>query len=766
MKINKKRLLLSLSAVLFIAGCDTVTDNPVKVINGDSNTTFTDTEIKGAVTVSKRDYDPDTETVTITGASVNMCDIKSFTGSSVSVDIGNPSKEATFDILLNGKCYSNKGKLLLKSEVQTKSNGTYDNNDIIYFINPEYSQKNVYSNKGTDPVFYYQWYLNNYGQNLYPVATETIKAGEDIDVKPVWNQGITGKDTKIAIIDNGVDIFHPDLNISKKLSFNYYNNTPNTTPYGLRNPNASHATMIAGIIGGQSNNGIGIKGIASDADIISFNPVNDDLQNMFYSSGETNLTSQAETEFGYFLNALTRNITQIDIYNNSWDGDTTTLSSLLNSHINELDKTVLQGILNGRAGKGAVYIKSSGNDGNNADSNFLQIQSNPNLIVVGSVTGNGVLTPSTSTGSNVLISAYGGDTDTGIVTTDLAGKNRGADYLSNTDTHFNVLGNENDDYTDKAVGSDFAAAEVSGVVALMLQANPFVTYRDIKIILAKTARQNDVTDNDWKLNGAGLHFNNKYGFGVIDASNAVKMASDFQSVGSYKDVISDEISKDIDKNTTDGEMTIPVYIDKNINVEDVILHITLDTNINNTYRYQTFSKKGTNDNNSTYDLMQGNNILEINTTAPITFTVYDNLDKSVYSLNVASKDIQTFPISKTDTYRVEITKSKSVSNNNNNGTTTNTNSSQDVNWSYTIKSPYPSVKASDIEISITSPQGTADTIVKAPNSLKLSDKYNNTRLLDEHFLNEQAQGVWYIHIKSVNQKEFEVKNVSLKVQGH
>ena len=65
---------------------------------------------------------------------------------------------------------------------------------------------------------------------------------------------------------------------------------------------------------------------------------------------------------------------------------------------------------------------------------------------------------------------------------------------------------------------------VSGVAALVLQANPNLTWRDVRAILAGTARKNDPTDGGWSTNNAGYHINDNYGFGVVDASAAVTAA--------------------------------------------------------------------------------------------------------------------------------------------------------------------------------------------------------------------------------------------------
>jgi kexin len=80
-------------------------------------------------------------------------------------------------------------------------------------------------------------------------------------------------------------------------------------------------------------------------------------------------------------------------------------------------------------------------------------------------------------------------------------------------------------------GTSMATPHVSGVVALMLQAKPGLGWRDVRLILAETARRNDPTDPDWSPNGAGRFVNHKYGFGVVDAQAAVARALTWTNVG-------------------------------------------------------------------------------------------------------------------------------------------------------------------------------------------------------------------------------------------
>lgn len=65
---------------------------------------------------------------------------------------------------------------------------------------------------------------------------------------------------------------------------------------------------------------------------------------------------------------------------------------------------------------------------------------------------------------------------------------------------------------------------VSGVIALMLEVNPSLSYRDIMHILVESADQVDPSDPEWKSNGANKLVNHSYGFGLVDADRAVAMA--------------------------------------------------------------------------------------------------------------------------------------------------------------------------------------------------------------------------------------------------
>ncbi|MCC3409821.1 MAG: proprotein convertase P-domain-containing protein, partial [Microcoleus sp. PH2017_10_PVI_O_A] len=140
----------------------------------------------------------------------------------------------------------------------------------------------------------------------------------------------------------------------------------------------------------------------------------------------------------------------------------------------------------------------------------------------------------------------------GVVTTDLMGAD----------------GQSPGNYTYNAGGTSSAAPLVSGEIALMLEANPTLTRRDVQHILVNTAKQNDAFDSDWQKNAAGYNINHKYGFGAVDVAAAVAKAKTWTPVGTEIALRSPEISVNAaipDASETGVERTI--RFDENITVE-------------------------------------------------------------------------------------------------------------------------------------------------------------------------------------------------------
>ncbi|MCW6038881.1 SBBP repeat-containing protein [Spirulina subsalsa FACHB-351] len=164
------------------------------------------------------------------------------------------------------------------------------------------------------------------------------------------------------------------------------------------------------------------------------------------------------------------------------------------------------GISQGRNGLGSIFVWAGGNGGEQDGVNFDGYANSRYVIPVAAITHQGVQAVYSEWGAPLLISAYSSGDGLGIITTDLA------DYV-------------------QVGGTSAAAALTSGVVGLILEANPSLTWRDVQHILVESARKNDPDDEGWTVNGGGFEHNYKYGFGALDAARAVELAKEWRATG-------------------------------------------------------------------------------------------------------------------------------------------------------------------------------------------------------------------------------------------
>jgi len=353
-----------------------------------------------------------------------------------------------------------------------------------------------------DPLFSQQW---NFGTDSNSTDNNITEA--------YWQAN--GKGVVVGVVDTGVDYNHPDLkdNYRADLSRDFVENTgafntydSNPMPVGT-SPVTAHGTAIAGIIAAVGNNNIGISGVAPEVDFAA-------LRFIDTSTTTALVTDQQIADTLSYVND------DIDIYNNSWG---------LVTNFNPKPMGVFElhaGATEGRDGLGNVYVFAAGNDAQNGDNvNYDAFANSRYAIAVGAVDYNGQETTYSNPGASLLISTFSSGAGKGVITTDLTG----------------ASGYNLGDYTNTFGGTSAAAATISGVVALMLQANSTLTWRDIKAILAETAQKNDPTDADWVQNGAGYWVNDKFGFGLVDAQAAVQTARNWQKLTSEVKVSASEI---------------------------------------------------------------------------------------------------------------------------------------------------------------------------------------------------------------------------------
>jgi subtilisin-like proprotein convertase family protein/subtilisin family serine protease len=355
----------------------------------------------------------------------------------------------------------------------------------------------------TDALFVKEWNLTS--------------SSAGIDVVKAW-QNYTGVGIKVGIIDDGIDYNHPDLNPHYLFQLDYDAVSATNSAYG--NPSTdSHGTTVAGVLAA-ARDGTGIVGVAYDVSIAGFR--------ISYSTGSPAQLADA-------LNHVTAN--GMDVANASW-GYSTPYQDNFFSSWSSSKAAIQNAVANGRSGLGINIVFAAGNNRPSGDNvNYHNYQNDPYVITVGATDDHGFIAPFSTPGAALLVSAPGS--------------------LDTTDDRLGSAGWSSGDYMTVA-GTSYAAPTVSGIVALMLEANPDLGFRDVQEILAYSAKQTDRIDASWMTNGAhdwnggGLHFSHDFGFGLVDATAAVRLAESWQKQSTYADMSVQTVSHTDNAKIPDG----------------------------------------------------------------------------------------------------------------------------------------------------------------------------------------------------------------------
>ncbi len=346
-----------------------------------------------------------------------------------------------------------------------------------------------------DPLYGCQWHLKNTGQ--FSISGNRITAGEDINIEGVWNEYVYGTGINVAVVSDGIDLSHEDLSANVRSELNYsFSEKDNSDSSSFT------GTRAAGVIAAAGYNGLGVRGTAPGASIYSYR-LSGDLRE---------------------ADAVVRNkeITAVSVNGlGSEDG------AFFQEALSSWEEGVELGISKGFYGKGVFYVRGAG-DGheNNDQANFSEYSNYYGVTAVCSTDGYGKKSIFSEEGVNLWVCAPGSD----IVTTD-----------------------NNNDYVVTS-GTFLSASQVGGVAALLREINGNLSWRDIKLILAGSARQNDFSDISWETGAVKYgsdteryNYNPKYGFGVVDAEAAAELAGSWKGVGEMRTVTA----------FSDNEITIP-----------------------------------------------------------------------------------------------------------------------------------------------------------------------------------------------------------------
>ena len=452
------------------------------------------------------------------------------------------------------------------------------------------------SSATSNPLYNQQWYLNNTGQTAYSCRAGVV--GVDLNLTGVTQ---TGRGVVVNVVDSGMEITHEDLRanvIDGSINFN-----GGTDPTNTEDDDGDHGTSVAGIIAASSNN-LGGRGVAPEASLIAYNLLQNQPQ----------------------INNIRAILATADINNQSYGSSHNEDIRIVSA----IEDAYIEGTKSGRNSKGKIYIKAAGNGFNsniniksvsctiNTNRGFIRVDEHftqspiscenanmgplntlPYNIVVAAMNARGVKSSYSTTGSAILVSGFGGEFGNdhpAMITTDQSGCNKGyARHSSRNDFDKGSTPNinQNCNYTNTFNGTSSAAPTVAGVIALMLEANSNLTWRDVRHILVSTSKKVDASrdaiktkssisniiseataDLGWTRNTAGHEFHNWYGFGLVDASAAVTMSQNYTSrLEDFQKIVAtnDSSSSIPDKNFVGANSII--HFNNNLTIESIQIDI-------------------------------------------------------------------------------------------------------------------------------------------------------------------------------------------------
>lgn len=313
-----------------------------------------------------------------------------------------------------------------------------------------------------DPFFVKQWHLDSSGFGLNLCGTRSVTIGKSSVV--------------VAVLDMGVELTHPDINIYTR-SYDTETGTSPSLMYG------SHGTQCAGLISAKTNNNEGIAALAPDCPVMS-------ISNTLAPSLDSSQKRANGINYAWENGA--------SVISNSWH------ASVISPMI---DEAIRNSISNGRGGKGTVVVFATGNSSTSSISYPARIAID-GLIAVGASNLNGKRASFSQYGSGIDVVAPGED----VLSTSI-----------------------NSSYAENISGTSFATPLTAATAALVISENSNLTAREVEAILCKTAKKlPSYSFSESKPYGT---WDKEVGYGLIDPANASRMAKNGFSdcVVSFKD---------------------------------------------------------------------------------------------------------------------------------------------------------------------------------------------------------------------------------------
>ncbi|KAL4401791.1 pheromone processing endoprotease [Malassezia pachydermatis] len=322
-----------------------------------------------------------------------------------------------------------------------------------------------------DPLFYKQWHLVN---NDVP--------GHDLHLEGAWRNA-SGHGITVSLIDDGIESTHPDLAdaFNAEASYDFNDHTKLPEPRLVED---MHGTRCAGEIAAAKNEYCGV-GVAPGAKVAGVR---------ILSAPISDADEAAALNYGY---------QDSSIYSCSWGPSDNGQS--MDAPNGLVAKAMLNGIYNGRNGRGSLFVFAGGNGGASDDQcNFDGYTNSIYTITIAAVDSQGHRPYYSEMCSAIIASSWSSGRGDMIYTTNVRRFNRTC--------------------TSSHGGTSAAAPLVAGMLALALEVRPDLTWRDAQHLIIKSTIVNNPKDPDWQRTAAGLLYSHKFGFGVVDATKLVEHA--------------------------------------------------------------------------------------------------------------------------------------------------------------------------------------------------------------------------------------------------
>ena len=328
----------------------------------------------------------------------------------------------------------------------------------------------------TDPIWNDQWHLFN-----------TEQLGHDINVTGVWLDGNTGQNSIVAIVDDGLDMYSDDLkaNYFAEGSYDFNDHVDEPKP---RLEADHHGTRCAGEVSAAKNNVCGV-GVAYDSKIAGLRILSKSISD-----------EDEAVAINYAMN-------KTEIYSCSWgppdNGRAMDAPSVL------IKRAIQNGIQNGRGGKGSIFVFAAGNGAASEDNcNFDGYTNSIYSITVGAIDREGKHPYYSEKCSASLVVTYSSGSGDAIHTTDVGA---------------------NECYTRHG-GTSAAAPLGAGIMALVLNARPDLSWRDLQYLCVETAVPINLEQGEWQNTFIGKKYSHTFAYGKLDAYALVEKAKTWQAV--------------------------------------------------------------------------------------------------------------------------------------------------------------------------------------------------------------------------------------------